>query len=75
MTQVSSKQRLYASLLFLGACILLFQTITMIVHGDLRILVFWVSVLLITELLIDLGCSIFSVLWWISNDASMESGD
>ena len=70
MTKPDSRQRLYASLLFLGACILLFRTITMIVQGSLGILVLWVSLLLIAELLMDLGCAVFSVVWWIHNDAS-----
>ena len=72
MIQLRSKQRLYASLLLLGACILLFRTTTMIVQGYLGIFVFWVSVLLIAELLIDLGCAVFSVVWWISADVSKD---
>jgi len=63
-----SKQRLYASLLILGACILLFRTIMMLSQGALDVLVLWVSVLLITELLIDLGCLLSSIFWWIDND-------
>ena len=69
---MSSKQRLYASLLFLGACILLYRTATMIVQGYLGEFVFWVAALLITEFLIDLGCASFSVVWWISNTASKD---
>ncbi|TKJ48041.1 hypothetical protein CEE34_00325 [Candidatus Aerophobetes bacterium Ae_b3a] len=65
-----SKQRLYASLLILGACILLFRTITMLSQGALDVLVLWVSVLLIVELLIDTGCILSSVRWWITNDES-----
>lgn len=72
MTLSNSKQRLYASFLFLGACILLFRTITMVVQGSLGILVPWVSLLLIAELLIDLGCAVFSIVWWIHNDASKD---
>ncbi len=72
MIQSGSKQRLYASLLFLGACVLLFRTSTMILQGDLEILVLWVSVLLIAEFLIDLGCAVFSVIWWKSNDAARD---
>ena len=72
MLHLNSKQRLYASLLFLGACVLLFRTTTMIVQGYLGVFVFWVSVLLISEFLIDLGCAGFSILWWISNDRSKD---
>ena len=73
MTQPSSRQRLYAFLLLIGASILLSRTITMIVQGNLRILVPWVSILLVAELVVDLSCSVFSVIWWISNDASRDS--
>ena len=72
MTLLSSKQRIYATLLFLGACILLFRTITMVAQGNLRILALWASVLLIAELLVDLGCAVFSVVWWIHNDSSKD---
>jgi len=72
MTQLNAKQRIYASLLFLGACILLFRTVTMVAQGDLGILVLWVSVLLIAELLVDLACAVFSVVWWIHNDSKKD---
>jgi len=45
----------------------------MIIQGNLSILVPWVSFLLVAELLIDLSCAVFSVIWWISNDASRDS--
>lgn len=64
----ASKQRIYASLLALGACILLFRTIAMISGGSLAILVLWVSVLLIAELLMDASCLLASVRWWIANN-------
>jgi len=63
-----SKQRIYSSLLALGACIFLYRTVTMLYQGALNILVVWVSILLIAELLIDLSCLISSVFWWIKND-------
>lgn len=65
-----SRQRLYASLLALGAGILLYRTITMIVQGSLNVLVLWVSVLLIAEMLIDFSCLLGSIFWWIKNDRS-----
>jgi hypothetical protein len=68
-----SRQRLYAGLLFLGACILLYRTVTMIVQGNLGILQPWVSVLLLAEFSVDLGCAVFAVRWWISNDSSRDS--
>ena len=66
------KQRFFASLLILGASILLFRTIKMLSEGVLEILVIWVSILLIVELLIDLGCIVTSIPWWIKNDKSKD---
>lgn len=68
-----SKQRLYASLLILGACILLFRTITMIFDGSLAVLVLWVSILLFAEFSVDLACLCSSVLWWKSNNTDKAS--
>jgi hypothetical protein len=59
---------MYASLLALGACILLYRTVVMVSHGALEILVLWVSILLLTEMLIDFGCLLGAVRWWISRD-------
>lgn len=67
-----SRQRLYASLLILGACILLFRTITMLSQGALGVLILWVSVFLIAELLIDAGCLLSSIRWWITNDKAND---
>jgi len=63
-----SKQRHYASFLILGAGILLFRAITMLSEGALFTLVLWVSVLLLAEFLIDSGCLLSSVRWWITQD-------
>jgi hypothetical protein len=73
MTINISKQRLYASLLILGSAILLFRTIHMLVYDAFDYLVLWVFVLLIAELLIDAGCLISSIWWWITNDPSNDS--
>ena len=70
MGPISSRQRIYASLLALGAGILLYRTITMIVQGSLSVLVLWVSILLIAELLLDLSCLMGSIRWWLKNDKS-----
>lgn len=59
-------QRLYASLIILGAGVLLYRAVTMINQGSLRVLVTWVAALLFLELLIDLSCFITSIPWWIS---------
>ena len=68
MATFISKQRFYASLLILGACVLLFRTITMICDGSLALLVLWVSILLFAEFSVDLACLSSSIYWWISND-------
>lgn len=68
MEKKVSRQRIYASLLALGACILLYRTTTMISQGALNILALWVSVLLIIETLIDLSCLLTTIPWWISKD-------
>jgi len=65
-----SKQRLFASLLILGACILLFRVFRMISQGAMDILVAWVSALLIAELIIDMVCLLSSIKWWIADDES-----
>ncbi len=62
-----SRQRIFASLLALGAGFLLYRTITLISQGALDIFVIWVSILLIAELLLDLSCLLSSLRWWINN--------
>jgi hypothetical protein len=68
MTNSPPNQRLYAGLLALGACILICRTSTMVIQGSLSILVPWVSGLLIAEFLIDLGCLLACIHWWIKNE-------
>jgi hypothetical protein len=65
----SSKQRIYASLLALGACVLLYRIIAMVSGGSLGIQVLWVSVFLIAEMLVDAGCLLASIRWWVANDS------
>ncbi len=47
---------------------MLYRTITMISQDALNIFVLWVSILLIAELLLDLGCLFSSIRWWFSMD-------
>jgi hypothetical protein len=68
MEHMVSRQRIFASLLALGASILLYRTITMILQGAMDILVLWLAILLIAELLLDLSCLLSSLRWWISKD-------
>ena len=66
MTFPGWKQRLYATALMLGAGLLLFRTISMIVGGALESQVAWVAVLLVGELLVDAACLAASLRWWIT---------
>jgi hypothetical protein len=68
-----SKQRTYAFLLILGACVLLFRTILMLSQGNLNILVWWVSALLLAEMMLDAACLLSSVRWWIADDKRYDS--
>jgi hypothetical protein len=64
------RQRVYATLLALGASILTYRTVTMISQGALNILALWVSILLFIEMLIDIACFLTTIPWWISKDRS-----
>jgi len=67
MNSKSSKQRIYAGIMILLACIVLFRTLRMmLVEGAFEILVLWAIVLLILEFLIDLGCLLWSIKWIIT---------
>jgi len=68
MGNKSIRQRIYASLLALGASILFARTIILLSTGFLNIVAIWVSVLLVAEMLIDLVCLTGSLRWWLSND-------
>jgi hypothetical protein len=65
-----SKQRLYATALALGAGVLLVRAIWMLGQEGFERRVWWVSVLLVSELLVDAGCLAGSLRWWIANDSS-----
>jgi hypothetical protein len=63
-----SNQRIYASLLTLGAGILLFRTLRMMLVEDaFELLVSWVIVLLVAEFLIDLSCVVGAIRWFMAN--------
>lgn len=63
-----SRQRIYASLFTLGAGILLFRTLRMmIVEGAFELLLPWVIALLIAEFLVDLGWALCSIRWFVLN--------
>ncbi|MFC1866468.1 hypothetical protein ACFLYB_07160, partial [Chloroflexota bacterium] len=69
--QAMSKQRIYAFLLTVGASILVFKTLRlMFIEQGLEILVFWVIILTVMELLVDISCIIGSLRWLITNDVN-----
>lgn len=63
-TSIYNLQRLYATLLILGAGILLFRTVSMLSQGAVHVLVAWVFALLILEMIIDAACIVSSAAWW-----------
>lgn len=67
------KQRIYASLIILGAGILLFRTLTMLFQGAFNILVLWVFILLIVEMILDAACIITAIPWLIENNKKKDS--
>lgn len=69
-----STQRFYSILIALGAGILLFRTLRMmLVENAFEILATWVSGLLVLEFLIDLGCIVGSIRWFIANNRANAS--
>ena len=73
MKSTLSKQRIYAFLLMLGACVLIFRTVMMFSQGALGYLVWWVGVALIIEFLIDVACLLTAARWWIADDKDYDS--
>ena len=69
----SDRQRLYASLLALGACILLALTVIMMGGGALTLLTAWVGALLIAEFLVDAATLAASVRWWVTRSSRHAS--
>jgi hypothetical protein len=61
----SNRQRIYASLLGLGAGILIFRTVSMVLEGSVAYLTWWVAGLLFLEMAIDLACLLASVRWFV----------
>ncbi len=66
MKAQANRQRLYASLLILGAGVLLYRTLTMISQGAFEILAFWVYALIVVEMVIDLACLLSAAKWWFT---------
>jgi hypothetical protein len=63
-----SKQHLYVALLALGAGVLLYRAGMMVYEGALGVLVVWVSALLVMEILLDTGCLLASLFWWLGKN-------
>ncbi len=62
-----SRQRVYASLVGLGICILLLHTVVMLTDGSLMVLATWASALLVVECALDTTTFLGSVRWWVTN--------
>ncbi len=62
-------QRIWATLLALGAGFLFFRTIWLTAHGYTERYTWWVAFLLVVEMLVDLSCMIASIRWWIQSDS------
>ncbi len=61
-----SRQRLYATLVFLGAGFLFFRTVRMMTQGALVWMVPWVAALLLAESLLDAIILLGTVQWWMT---------
>jgi hypothetical protein len=61
-----SRQRLYATLVFLGAGFLFLRTIKMMTQDALVWMVSWVAALLIAESLLDATILLGAVRWWMT---------
>lgn len=61
--KASTRRRLYAGLLILGAAILLYRTIAMFAAGALTWMVAWVATLLVLEFLVDAGTIVAAIRW------------
>lgn len=63
------RQRLYAALLALGACVLLFRVVVMLSGGAFAVLTAWAAALLVAELVVDLAVLVGAVRWWVADTA------
>ena len=61
-----SRQRLYATLVFLGAGFLFFRTVRMMTQGALLWMVPWVAALLLAESVLDATILLGAVRWWMT---------
>ena len=60
-----SWNRFWATFLALGASFLIYRTIWLIAHGYLVKYTWWVAVLLVAEMLVDITCLLSVIRWWI----------
>lgn len=69
-----NRQKIYSSLLILGAGILLFRTIRLLtIENGWNVLAGWVILLTFIEMAIDLLCIIFSSQWLFGNSSGARS--
>ncbi|MFP4484214.1 MAG: hypothetical protein ACLFO1_05110 [Spirochaetaceae bacterium] len=69
MNRTYPRQRPFAALMVLGAGVLLFRTVKMmLVEGAFTRLVWWVAALTVVESLIDLACLAASARWLVTGE-------
>ncbi|BEP28160.1 hypothetical protein [Helicovermis profundi] len=57
---MTKKEKLFPSLMILGACVLLFRTVKLLIfEKGLIILSMWLNMLTIIEMIIDMACILF----------------
>jgi len=69
-----SWNRFWATLLAMGAGFLIYRTIWLIAHDYLVKYTWWVAVLLVAEMLVDIACLLSIVRWWIHSDSKSARG-
>jgi hypothetical protein len=72
MAENNFRQRLWATLLMLGAGVLIFRCVHLLANGGMMILTWWVIVMTFTELLIDIACLVSALRWWLVNDRRQD---
>jgi hypothetical protein len=68
-----SRQRLYATLIFLGGSFLFFRTIMMMTQDALVWMVPWVAALLLAESVLDAAILLGAVRWWVTQTEEYAS--
>jgi len=73
MAASSVRQRIWATLLIVGACVLIFRCVHLLSTGGFIVLNWWVVAMTVVELLIDLACLATAIRWWLANDSRVNT--